>query len=166
MSILITKARAGNSAAQYEIASILASGQLGVINHKVSFYWFMKAAMKGHIEAMWNAGLQLVLGLGVEMAADAGLHLIDLAASRNCYDAICYLAHTYHLGLHGVSVDREKSVHLYRLAESVEPWHQEPHSKLNQQRLYGTAQNGNGTGHGRCTGWCADGFGLTLSPGF
>jgi hypothetical protein len=133
--MLITKARAGDSAAQYEIACILASGQLGVIDHKVSFHWFMKAALKGHIEAMWNAGLQLVLGLGVEMDADAGLHLIDLAASRNCYDAICYLAHTYHLGLHGVSIDREKSGYLYRLAKSVEPWHQVPHLNLNQQRF-------------------------------
>jgi TPR repeat protein len=166
VSMLITKAKAGDSAAQYEIACILASGQLGVINHKVSFHWFMKAALKGHIEAMWNAGLQLVLGLGVDMAADAGLHLIDLAASRNCYDAICYLAHTYHLGLHGVSIDREKSGHLYRLAECTEPWHQEPHPNLNQQQLSETVQNGDGTGHGRGPGQYADGFRLTLLLGF
>ncbi|MEJ2453996.1 MAG: hypothetical protein P8103_07560 [Candidatus Thiodiazotropha sp.] len=120
MSMLITKAKEGDSAAQYEIASILASGHLGTINHKAAFHWYMKAALKGHIEAMWNAGLQLVLGLGVEMDIDAGLHLIDMAASRYCYDAIRYLADTYHLGLHGVSIDREKSDYLYRLAESLE----------------------------------------------
>jgi uncharacterized protein len=164
--MLITKARAGDSAAQYEIACIFASGQLGIINHKASFHWFMKAALKGHIEATWNAGLQLVQGLGIEMAVEAGLHLIDLAANRNCYDAICYLAHTYHLGLHGVSIDRGKSSHLYRLAESVELWHQEPHPNLNQQGFSETVQNGDGTDHGRRPGQYADGFRLTLSPRF
>jgi hypothetical protein len=166
VSKLITKAWSGDKTAQFEIACILASGQLGVINHKGSFHWFMKAALKGHIEATWNAGLQLVLGLGVEMDAEAGLHLIDRAASRNCYDAICYLAHTYHLGLHGVSIDREKSGYLYRLAKSVEPWHQEPQPNLKQRRLSKPVQNGDGIGHGRRPGRYADGFRLTLSPGF
>ncbi len=128
--MLITKAREGDSAAQYEIACILASGQLGAINHQASFHWFMKAALKGHVDAMWNAGLQLVLGVGVEEAIDAGLYLIDLAASRYCYSAIRYLADTYHLGLHGVPVDSEKSDYLYRLAESLEAWQPKPISPL------------------------------------
>ena len=120
VSTLITKAEAGDCMAQYEFACILASGYMGTKNHEASFYWYMKAALKGHVEAMWNAGLQLVLGIGVDKAIEAGMHLVDLAASRYCHDAIRFLADAYHMGLHGVSIDREKSDYLYRLAESLE----------------------------------------------
>ncbi len=147
--MLITKARAGDSEAQYEIACILASGHLGAINHKAAFHWYMKAALKGHVEAMWNAGLQLVLGMGVEMSIDAGLHLIDRAASRYCHDAVRYLADTYHFGLHGVSIDREKSDYLYRLAENLEAWHPKKYPILSQQRFALSAQSGNVTNQGR-----------------
>jgi TPR repeat protein len=119
LSLLKSKAEAGDSLAQYELATRLANGDLGERDHEASFNWYMKAALKGHVDAMWCAGLQLVQGVGVERALEAGLHLINLAASHSCYDAIIFLADSYHMGENGIPIDRRKSKHLYSLAERV-----------------------------------------------
>jgi TPR repeat protein len=119
LSTLISKAESGDALAQYELASILAAGYLGEKNLEASFYWYMKAALRGHVEAMWSAGLQLVQGVGVEKANEAGLYLINLAASRYCCEAINFLAYAYEKGLHGVSKDKQKSEYLHHLADSL-----------------------------------------------
>lgn len=117
---LRTKAETGDALAQYELATVLATGFWGEKKLTDSFYWYMKAALRGHSEAMWNAGLQLVEGEGTERDIDAGLHLIHLAAHERCYAARRFLGKAYHLGLHGVPRDRHKSEFWRRLANSPE----------------------------------------------
>lgn len=116
---LVRKAEAGNTLAQYELATVFANGFLGEKYHEDSFYWYMKAALRGHIGAMWNAGLLLVKGLGVESTLEAGLHLIQLAATKQCLEAIHFLSDAYQRGLHGVPRNRQKGDYWKRLAEST-----------------------------------------------
>jgi uncharacterized protein len=116
---LIRKAEAGNTLAQYELASVLAKGFQGEQYHEDSFYWYMKAALKGHAEAMWNAGLLLIKGVGVERALDAGLHLIHLAATKCCSEAMHFLADAYQRGMYGVPRNRQRGDYWKQQAEST-----------------------------------------------
>jgi TPR repeat protein len=119
MNALRKKAEAGDAVAQTELANVLASGSMGELNHIDSFYWYMKASLRGHVDAMMNAGLQLVEGVGVERSIMAGLHLIHLAANRKCYKALRYLGAVYSIGLHGVEMDERQGEYWYRLAEDA-----------------------------------------------
>jgi TPR repeat protein len=116
---LIKKAEYGNAAAQNELANALATGSMGELNHMDSFYWYMKASLRGHVDAMLNAGLQLIEGAGVERSIKAGLHLIHLAANRNCYRALQCLGAIYCMGLYGVAMDKRQGEYWYRLAEEA-----------------------------------------------
>jgi TPR repeat protein len=113
------KAEAGNALAQYELAAVLASDSINECNIKDSFYWYMKAALRGHVEAMCNAGIQLLQGVGVERSIEAGLYLVHLSASRCCYKAFRLLGDIYLMGLYGVEIDRRKGEYWYRQAEGV-----------------------------------------------
>jgi len=113
------KAEAGNTLAQYELASVLANGYRGKHYHEDSFYWYMKAALRGHAEAMWMAGLLLVKGEGVESTLEAGLHLIHLAATKCCSEAMHFLADAYQQGMHGVPKNSQQGDYWKRLAEST-----------------------------------------------
>lgn len=109
LQVLRTKAEKGDTLAQYELATVLATGIWGEQRPEDAFYWYMKAALGGHAEAMWNAGLQLVEGEGAEQDVEAGLHLIHLAANARCYAARCFLEKAYQLGLHGMPQDQKRS---------------------------------------------------------
>jgi TPR repeat protein len=117
--MLRRKAETGDLLAQMELATVLATGSLGVKNDEDSFYWYMKAALKGHIDAMWHAGMRLVEGVGVERSIEAGLHLIHLAADRCCYKALHFLGDAYVMGLHGIEKDKRKGEYWYRQAENA-----------------------------------------------
>jgi TPR repeat protein len=119
LNALRKQAEAGDAVAQHELANVLATGSMGELNHMESFYWYMKASLRGHVDAMLNAGLQLVEGVGVEQSIKAGLHLIHLAANRNCYRALRYLGAIYCMGLHGVEMDRRQGEYWYQLAEGA-----------------------------------------------
>lgn len=120
LDALRKKAETGDAGAQYELATALANGISCVHGNEESFYWFMKAALKGHADAMWNAGLQLVKGAGVERAVEAGLHLIHLSANRYCCKALRFLGDMYNMGSYGVAMDRQKGDCCYRLANEIE----------------------------------------------
>jgi len=120
LQVLRTKAETGDTLAQYELATVLATGIWGEQKPEDAFYWYMKAALRGHADAMWNAGLQLVEGEGAERDVEAGLHLIRLAANKSCYAARCFLAKAYQSGLHGLPQDQEKSEFWRRMANSSE----------------------------------------------
>lgn len=109
--------------AQYELATILEHGESDIRNHEDSFYWYMKAALSGHVEAMCNAGIKLLKGIGVEKSIEAGLHLINMAAGRCNYKAIRLLGDIYTMGLYGVEVDRRKGEYWYRKSEAAERNH-------------------------------------------
>jgi TPR repeat protein len=114
------KAQTGDALAQHELANVLATGSMGELNPMDSFYWNMKASLRGHGDAMLNAGLQLLEGVGVERSIKAGLYLIHLAANGNCYRALRYLGAIYCMGLHGVEMDKRQGEYWYRLAEDAE----------------------------------------------
>ncbi|MEJ2622280.1 MAG: hypothetical protein P8163_19140 [Candidatus Thiodiazotropha sp.] len=117
MSTLQRNAEAGDTLAQYELASVLSTGFLGEDKIEDSFYWYMKAALRGHVESIWNAGLQLVEGKVIERDIEAGLHLIHMAAKERCYGALRFLGHAYHSGLHGLYMDKQKGEFWYLLAD-------------------------------------------------
>lgn len=120
LDALRNKAETGDTRAQYELATALANGISRVHDSEESFYWFMKAALKGHAEAMWYAGLQLVKGAGVERAVEAGLHLIHLSANRYSCRALRFLGDIYNMGSYGVAMDRQKGDCCHRLANEIE----------------------------------------------
>jgi TPR repeat protein len=130
MNTLRRKAEAGDSLAQYELATVLAYGGVDIRNLEESFYWHMKAALRGHVEAMCNAGEQLLQGIGVERSIEAGLHLIHEAASRRCYRAIRFLGDIHIMGLYGVEIDRRKGEYWYRQAENVWNIHKQSNYSL------------------------------------
>lgn len=127
MDALRKKAETGDTRAQYELATTLANVKACVHGCEESFYWYMKAALKGHAEAMWYAGLQLIKGLGVEQGVEAGLHLIHLSADRCCCKALRFLGERYNTGSYGVMMDRQKGDYYYRLANEIENSDIDPH---------------------------------------
>jgi uncharacterized protein len=127
LDALRKKAETGDTRAQYELATSLANIKARVHGCEESFYWYMKAALKGHAEAMWHAGLQLFKGEGVEPAIEAGLHLIHLSADRCCCEALRFLGGIYNMGSDGVMMDRQKGDYYYRLANEIENSDIDPH---------------------------------------
>lgn len=117
MCVLIRNAEAGDALAQYELATILAADSM-TEQYTDSFYWYMKAALRGHAKSIWHAGLQLLEGEVVTRDIEAGLHLIQLAAKKRCYDALRFLGDAYHLGLHSLPVDKQMGDFWYRLADN------------------------------------------------
>lgn len=117
LNVLRNKAESGNTLAQYELAAVLATGFMGEQCIEESFFWYMTAAERGHVEASWNAGLMLVDGEGIERNTETGLKLIFLAANEYCYGACRFLGDSFRSGIHGLSVDKQQSEYWYDIAE-------------------------------------------------
>jgi len=111
-----SRARAGDSSAQRELATILASGGLGAPNHREAFKWYRKAAEAGDDEAQYNVGLMYLLGEGVKKDRDAGLRWLKAAASAGNDVAEETLGQIYENGAFGLRKNSRAALKWYRAA--------------------------------------------------
>lgn len=111
-----SKARAGDSSAQRELATILASGDLGVTNHREAYKWFRKAAEAGDDEAQYSLGLMYLLGEGTKKDRVAGLRWLKAAASTGNDVAEETLGQIYENGAFGFRKNSRAALKWYRTA--------------------------------------------------
>ena len=107
----IKAAKRGSVHAQYQLAAMLASGDGAEKDLAAAAQWYAKAAAKNHPEALYNLGLMHILGEIGRPALKKGMAMLKRAAKLDSWDAHCYLAHVFMVGLHGEPRDLDKAAY-------------------------------------------------------
>ena len=141
IQILIEKAKAGDTDAQFKIASAYDSGNGAPRDGKKAMKWYLKAAEAGMAEAQNSVGS----GLQAEKQYSKALTWYAKAAQQNHPIAINNLAYLYDLGL-GVKQDRLKGYELYLTAANL-GWAE---AMWNIANLYGAGNLGDVDLHLAC----------------
>lgn len=110
------KAEGGDSSAQRQFATMLASGALGAPNHRQAFKWYLKAAEAGDDDAQYNVGLMYLIGEGVRKNRDAGLRWLKAAARSDNDVAEEVLGEIYERGAFGFRKNLRAAIKWYRSA--------------------------------------------------
>lgn len=108
------RARSGDSSAQRELATILASGDFGAPNYREAFKWYRKAAEAGDDDAQYNLGLMYLLGEGVKKNLATGLRWLKAAAANNNDVAEETLGQIYENGSFGFRKNSRVALKWYR----------------------------------------------------
>ncbi|MGB3934519.1 MAG: tetratricopeptide repeat protein [Burkholderiales bacterium] len=110
------RAKAGDSSAQRDLATMLASGALGAPNHRQAFKWYLKSAEAGDDDAQYNLGLMYILGEGVRKNRDTGLRWLKAAARNENDVAEEVLGQIYERGAFGFRKNLRVALKWYRAA--------------------------------------------------
>lgn len=89
---LMNAANKGIADAQYQLAAMLATGDLGRKDIINAAKWYEKAATQGHPEAAYNLGLIYLLGELGRKNKRKGMALLKQAARLESWDAKRFLA--------------------------------------------------------------------------
>ena len=100
----LNKAKAGDSSAQYEMASRYADGQGVPQNFEAAMSWLGKAASNGSVNAQWKLGLGYLNGIGVPHDEGQAATWFKRAANNGDTRAQSALSDLY-LNGRGVRVD-------------------------------------------------------------
>jgi TPR repeat protein len=113
---LMNAANKGIADAQYQLAAMLATGDLGKKDIAKAAEWYAKAAAEGHPEATHHIGLIHLLGELGQSKKRKGTSLLKLAAELGSWDAQWFLAEMYRKGLFGATSDIHKAFYYLILA--------------------------------------------------
>lgn len=118
-------ARAGDSAAQYDLGTIVFHGFLrGLQNFEQGTDWLRRAADQGHGDALAALGEHYIFGLGVPKNTDAGLRLLETAVGRDSPEGYFRLGALLYTGRH---LPQNKGRGRELLAKAAERGH--PHAE-------------------------------------
>ncbi len=119
------RARAGDSAAQYDLGTIVFHGFLqGLQNFEQGTDWLRRAAEQGHGDALAALGEKYVFGLGVPKNTDAGLRLLETAIGQESPEGYFRLGALLYTGRH---IPQNKGRGRELIAKAAEHGH--PHAE-------------------------------------
>ena len=130
---LVVKAEAGDTDAQFRVASAYDTGQGAPRDGKQAMRWYRMAAERGNAEAQNSVGS----GLQAEKRYEEALPWYEKASAQGHALATNNLAYLYDLGL-GVKQDRQKGFELYSRAADL-GWAE---AMWNIANMYGAGQLG------------------------
>lgn len=133
INALMRQAEAGDTNAQFRVATAYDSGQGAPRDGKEAMRWYLKAAENGHAEAQNSVGS----GLQAAKRFKEALPWYERASAQRHALATNNLAYLYDLGL-GVSQDRRRAFELYSRAADL-GWAE---SMWNIANMYGAGQLG------------------------
>jgi hypothetical protein len=114
VAALLDKAKAGDAASQFRLASAYDTGRGAPRDGAAAMRWYRAAADQGYAEAQNSVGS----GLQAEKRYAEALPWYEKAAAQNHALAINSLAYLYDLGL-GVAQDRQRAFKLYAKAADL-----------------------------------------------
>jgi cell division septation protein DedD len=117
---LLAKAKAGDPAAQFDIATLYLNGDGVPENKKMAVNWFTKAAEQGDRDAQYNLGEMYVNGVGVNPDMKEAVSWYTRAAKQGDKTAQGRLANIYYAG-EGVTADEKQAYIWIYLAAAGEP---------------------------------------------
>ena len=136
-------AQAGDSDAQYLLASVYDEEAVGPNGHFLAVAWYRQAAIHGHPEAQFALGVAYRLGQGVHPDAQQALIWWRAAALQGNVPAQVMLGYLYAVGEHGSGQDLAAAVEWWRkAADNDDP--------LAQYNLAGLYAAGEGVGKSYC----------------
>jgi len=83
------------------------------VNHEIATEWFRKAALKGHVESVFNMGVAFEKGQGVEVNYASAADWYRKAASQGHVTSMIYLGDLLSEGHPGVEQDYQAAIDLY-----------------------------------------------------
>lgn len=111
--VLLTKAKAGNSEAQYQIGKVYNNGTGVEKDDVLAMYWFRKSAEQGNAKGENALGVSYEYGSGVEKDYSQALEWLRKAAAQSNSKAEDNLGDMYYNGW-GVTKDLSEAVAWYR----------------------------------------------------
>ncbi len=111
----ITRAKAGDAAAQYDVGVLYAQGQGLVQDYASAATWFRAAAAQGNVAAEYNLGVLYAQGLGVAASQTEAINWYRSAAAQDHPAAEFNLAQAYATGS-GAPQDFAAAARWYRKA--------------------------------------------------
>ena len=110
-----TKAKKGNSTAQYNLGSMYSNGEYVAQSDERAVYWYRKAADQGYKSAQYHLGIKYKTGTGVTKDYKQAAYWYRKAAEQGHAKAQNNLGVSYNNG-EGVSQNYEQAVYWYRKA--------------------------------------------------
>ena len=124
------RARAGDSAAQYDLGTIVFHGFLrGLQNFEQGTDWLRRAADQGHGDALAALGEKYIFGLGVPKNTDAGLRLLETAIGQESPEGYFRLGALLYTGRH---LPQNKGRGRELIAKAAERGHPQAERALDQ----------------------------------
>lgn len=81
-------AKSGYAPSQYELARMFQNKQIhNRVDNEAAFYWFLQAAIQGHLPSIHQAAECYLEGRGVERSYVNGMRLLRAAAEKGDYEA-------------------------------------------------------------------------------
>ncbi len=126
----LDRASAGDSAAQYDLGTIVFHGFLrGLQNFEQGTDWLRRAADQGHGDALAALGEKYIFGLGVPKNRDAGLRLLETAVGQESAEGFFRLGALLYTGRH---LPQDKGRGRELIAKAAERGHPHAERALNE----------------------------------
>lgn len=92
-TLLLRAAELGSLRAQRDLGCYYATGDFGfTLDLRLGRLWYLRAAERGHADALFNYGIMVINGEGGPADEHSGLEWVRLAAAQNDESALRYLS--------------------------------------------------------------------------
>ena len=113
----ISKAKAGDAEAQYQMGLKYYNGRVNVdVDYKKAFEWYQKAAEQGHVKAQNNLGLMYQTGQGTSKDIQKAIYWYEKAVEQGNVKAHVNLGHVFYFARGSVEQNYERAHELYQRA--------------------------------------------------